>query len=255
MSQELGLSEWKHLIVQLAKYGCQKLNFAGGEPTLISFLPELIRYAKFLDLFVSIISNGTGITKNFLNQCAESLDVVGLSIDSSSDLIERELGRAYRFNPNNKSQYSHIDLIKNRANLIKDYRISLKINTTITPLNWMDDMRDLISELAPMRWKVLEVHRIHNINDNFFETYGELKSWQFESFIKRHAYLNPICETSEMIMNSYCMISPDGRFYQNSGNCHHYSDLILKVGAIKAFNQLKFSYTKYKLRQGDYFKR
>jgi len=253
-NKELSLKESLRLINILAENGCEKINFAGGEPTLIKHLPELINYSKDLELFVSIISNGTRIDKKFLSKCGKSLDIIGLSIDSSSDKIENKLGRCLKKYNSSNNSYSHINLIKNRVNLIKNFNIYLKINTTITPLNWNDDLREIILQLTPFRWKILEVHPIYGINDDFFKEFGKLDSWQFKSFIHRHSSLNPVWETSDMIMDSYCMITPDGCFFQDSYNYHHYSESILKFGALENFNRLEFNQNKFKFRKGDYFK-
>lgn len=66
--KELGCNGFKRIINELAESSCKKINFAGGEPTLVSFLPELISHSKNQGLFTSIISNGTGINEDFLNR-------------------------------------------------------------------------------------------------------------------------------------------------------------------------------------------
>lgn len=56
--EHLPLDESKLIIDQIAAHGFKKINFAGGEPTLSSWLPELVIYAKSLNLETSIVSNG-----------------------------------------------------------------------------------------------------------------------------------------------------------------------------------------------------
>ncbi len=252
--EELTLNESKLLIEELVSNGCEKINFAGGEPTLISHLPKLINYAKKNDLFVSIISNGTGISEKFLSLCGFSLDLIGLSIDSVSTKTEKTLGRTSVIKLNNEISYSHVDLINNRVKLINRNNIDLKINTTITPINWNEEMSDFILNVDPVRWKILEVHYLEGINTKFFNEFGSLEPWQFEFFVNKHSSLNPIVETSDSILESYCMITPDGRFYQDSEHRHHYSDHILKTGAVEAFNQVQFSNEKFNSRDADYFR-
>jgi len=65
--KELTFKEWKKLIFLLSEKNCLKVNFAGGEPTLLPYLPELINYAKDLGFFTSIISNGSLISKKFIS--------------------------------------------------------------------------------------------------------------------------------------------------------------------------------------------
>ncbi len=58
------------------------ISFTGGEPTLIPFLPELIRHAKSLDMRVNLITNGTLITREMAQQLAESgLDSAQVSVE------------------------------------------------------------------------------------------------------------------------------------------------------------------------------
>ncbi len=252
MEKELTKTQWERIINDLILNGCQKVNFAGGEPTLIPFLPDLIQYVKKKGLFVSIISNGTGISKEFLNKCGKYLDLIGLSIESSIEDTEKILGRSLKTRSNFTS-YSHVEMIREKVKLINSYKIPLKINTIVTPLNWHEDMHVLIRELKPIRWKVFQVHKLRGINDAFFDEFGELTNDQFYTFISQHKDLNPQYETSDMIRNSYCMITPDGRFYQDTNNCHNYSDQILKIGVLNAFKQVNFSEEKFDQRKANYF--
>ncbi len=253
MQKELTLNQWLGIIDEIASNGCKKVNFAGGEPTLVPFLPDLIEYAKKKGLFVSIISNGTGISKNFLDRCGIFIDLIGLSIDSSNMSVEKALGRAVR-NENSSTPYSHVKVIREKAKWIHDYNIPLKINTTITPLNWKENMQELIRELKPIRWKVFQVHKIFGINDGFFKEFGELTTEQYYNFINRHQELNPQYETSNMIRDYYCMITPDGRFYQDTNNHHNYSDSVLEIGVLNAFKQVAFSEDKFNQRNACYFR-
>ena len=56
-----------------------------------------------------------------------------------------------------------------------------------------------------------------------------------------------------MILDSYAMITPDGRCYQDTKNLHHYNDPILKIGLINASKQINFNKMKYNNRKGNYF--
>ena len=251
-NKELSLNDSLKLIRIIAENGCKKINFAGGEPTLINHLPELIIHSKNLGLFVSMISNGTFINRKFMEKCSEKLDLIGLSIDSLDNHIEVNLGRTLRLNSKN---YSHVHLIKQKIKLIKEYEIAIKINSIVNPLNWDENLSDFIHNINPIRWKVFEVHLLKGINDNFFIEFGNLKPWQFQSFIERHRQLNPVYESSKMILDSYCMITPDGRFYQDSNHQHHYSQPILDIGINEAFQQINYQENKYRKRDGEYFKK
>jgi len=251
---ELSEIEQFQLIKELTENGCEKLNFAGGEPTLIQNLPKLLRYSKNLGLFTSLISNGTGLTKKFLRNSFENIDLIGLSIDSSNEEINYKLGRCLTHNNEKIKPYSHVNLIKNRAELIKRFNIPLKINTVVTSLNWNENLTDLILQLNPIRWKVLEITLLSEAKIIYASKFGTLKRWQFEAFTQTHKNLNPIIESNDITNESYLMITPNGKFFQNSYGEYYYSDSILEIGVRNAFEQIEFSFDNFKIREAEYYR-
>jgi radical S-adenosyl methionine domain-containing protein 2 len=66
----------------LREAGMKKLNFAGGEPFLYPmFLRELLRYGKEeLGIeSISIVSNGSKITKKFLRENPAFINILAIS--------------------------------------------------------------------------------------------------------------------------------------------------------------------------------
>ena len=51
------------VVESLAHAGFQKINFADGDPTLCSWLPELISLASDPGLTTSVVTNGSRITR------------------------------------------------------------------------------------------------------------------------------------------------------------------------------------------------
>jgi len=251
---ELSEIEQFELIKELVDNGCEKLNFAGGEPTLVQNLPKLIKFSKDLGVFTSLISNGTGLTKKFLKSTYKNIDLIGLSIDSSNEEVNYQLGRCLTHNNEKIKPFSHINLIKNRVELIKKYNIPLKINTVVTSLNWDEDLTELISLLNPIRWKILELTLLSECKFSFASKFESLKEWQFDKFIQTHKYLNPIIESNDISNESYLMVTPNGKFFQNWCGEYYYSDSILEIGAMNAFEQIKFSFKNFELRGAEYFR-
>ena len=247
--KELTFKEWKKIILLLSEKKCLKINFAGGEPTLLPYLPELINYAKELGFFTSIISNGSLISEKFISTIKNSIDLIGLSLDSPLELKERQLGRKL-INPN-KSSYSHVEHVKYVSKLINSENIPLKINTTLTSLTWKDDFSSTLDCIDVYRWKILEVHKIKGINESFFELYPLLTQYQIEYFLKNHKKYNPIYENSELLTDSYIIITPDGRFYFDQ--IQAYSPEILCYGIDKCYNNSYYSSTNFSQRNGLYF--
>jgi radical S-adenosyl methionine domain-containing protein 2 len=249
LGRELTFHEWKKIIYSLYEKECLKINFAGGEPTMIPFLPDLISYAKDLGFFTSIISNGSLISKNLIRSIKETIDLIGLSLDSPVEVKERQLGRCFR--KANNSSYSHVEQIKDVSRMVNSENIPLKINTTLTSLTWMDNFTPIMKLIHPSRWKILEVHRIKGINDSFFYEFPSLKKAQIKYFLEKHKHFHPIYENSEILTDSYCIITPDGRFYFDQANT--YSPEILRYGIDECFNYSYYSNINFSQRNGLYF--
>ncbi|MHA1385382.1 MAG: viperin family antiviral radical SAM protein [Candidatus Helarchaeota archaeon] len=231
-----------NIIKNLPKLEVKKINFAGGEPTLCPYISALIKESKELGLITSIISNSSGINRKFLQLNHNYLDWIGLSIDSSNERLQHELGRGFG---------NHVKRVIKSAKLIKLYGIKLKINTVITSLNFKENMEELIQKLKPDKWKVFQVLPIKNENWEMVKNLT-ISRKNFELFVKKHRHLNPIHEENSSMINSYVMIDPKGRFFQNTNNNYFYSEPILKIGIMEAFNQVKFDYDKFIKRGGIY---
>jgi len=225
----------------LKDYGTEKINFAGGEPTLCPFLGELIECSKNLGMTTSVISNGTGINKRFLRRFGKKLDWVGLSLDSGNEFIQKKLGRG---------RGDYVQDIIDKCEMIKTAGIKLKINSVITRFNYEEDMAWLIEKVKPNRWKVFQVLEIQN--RYWYSRDLLISQEEFEFFVKRHENLNPISENNNVMIDSYIMIDPIGRFYQNTGKIYQFSRPILEVGILNALKDIKFNRNKFLERGGIY---
>jgi len=230
------------IIDKLYYFGVHKINFAGGEPTLCPYLDELLKYSKKLGLTTSIISNGSGITKKFIINNHNFINWLGLSIDTGIESIQFALGRG-----NGK----HVSKIIEKVKFIKKFPINLKINTVVTALNYQENMAKLLDILKPDRWKVFQVLPIENENREFISDLL-ISRKQFNYFIQRHKKYNPIIENNDLMINSYVMIDPKGRFFQNSNNYYKLSQPILDVGIRTAFEEICWNYSKFIERKGIY---
>ncbi|MFC4260027.1 hypothetical protein ACFOZ5_13420 [Marinobacter lacisalsi] len=75
---------------------------------------------------------------------------------------------------------------------------------------------------------------------------------QFRSFVERHQRHHRIAavEDNQDMVESYIMVDPQGRFFQNSpcGAGYQYSQPILDVGVAKAFEQVSFDADRFVAR-------
>ena len=56
------------ILDKLKQAGLQKITFAGGEPLLYKHIKEVIKYSKKIGLVTSIITNGSLLTNELLNE-------------------------------------------------------------------------------------------------------------------------------------------------------------------------------------------
>lgn len=238
------------VVQKLAEFGFQKITFAGGEPTLCKWLPELISTAKDLGMTTMIVTNGSQLTETFLQTNMNKLDWIAISIDSVNTLTNLEIGRAIAGNKAHCIDY--YNLIAQR---IKEYGIGLKINTVVNSKNFMEDMNSFIRNVAPKRWKILQVLPIKGQNDLKVDEFV-ISENQFQSFINRHSGLTHITkiipESNNQIMGSYAMVDPAGRFFDDTAGIHKYSRQILEVGVEIAFHEVNLDYNKFIDRGGIY---
>lgn len=245
-----GPEEWINVIRLLAqapllfgRYKIDKLTFAGGEPTLVPYLPQLLQAAKEAGFVACLVTNGTRLTDAFLAQCAPYLDWVALSIESGNEATNARLGRGTG---------NHVATIRAAATRLRRFpHIRLKINTVVTSFNWDEDLHDLLQELRPDRWKVLQATRIEDQNGKTIALY-EVTAEQFGAFFRRHADLSPVGETEDDIKGSYLMIDPELRFFGNSEGVYLPSAPILDVGVEEAVRQTGWSPAALLARGGSY---
>jgi radical S-adenosyl methionine domain-containing protein 2 len=240
----MSLPEAFRLLDLLREAGCEKITFAGGEPTLVPELPDLIRHSRARGMRVMLVTNGTGVTESFLGALAGCLDAVKLSIDSPFEETLIALGR---------SRGHYLERIKASARSCHARGVPVMVNTVVTSLNCVDDLHQLLAEVNPVRWKIFRALWIEGQNTGERDNLAPTDA-QFEGFVARHKDLPyRIPEDSDAMTDSYVMVDPLGRFHQNSDGKYRYSSPILEVGVAKALSEAGgWSREKFLLRGGSY---
>lgn len=239
------------LVDQIAEFGFDKSNFVGGEPTLCPWLPNLIAQAKGHGMTTSIVTNGSRITDQWLDNLNRSLDWIGLSIDTVDPEKSVRIGRAVAGKiPITEEKY--LDIIGK----IKHHGIRLKINTVVNSVNWKEDLTPFIHLAKPERWKLFQVLRVKGQNDAHIADF-EITIEQFEAYVQRNRIvedygINIVPESNEAMTESYVMIDPAGRFFDNSKGFYKYSAPILKVGIEEALKQVSINPERFLKRGGKY---
>lgn len=217
-----------------------RLNFAGGEPLL--YLEEVLRimhFAKELGFDTSLITNGSRLNTSMAADLAPCLSMLGLSLDSVDACTNRGIGRIDR-----RAGLLDIEKLPEVLAAAREInpKLRLKVNTVVNALNCSEDMGGLIHRLAPERWKVLRMLPI--VTSDL-----AVSNVDFEGFVNRHSSLGHVMcvENNADMGESYIMIDPHGRFFQNAfgQSCYHYSQAIRNVGPAKAFSEVSLSPAKF----------
>lgn len=221
-----------------------RLNLAGGEPSILGDrLTAIVGAAREVGFELSLISNGSRLTSGIIKQLAPHLTCLGISLDSANSTTNKEIGRTLSGGRllDLNALIADIDLAR-RINP----RITLKLNTVVNRLNVEEDLSELIEMARPQRWKIL---RMLPVVDASLSISDE----KFSSFVQRHRAFEAIqcVEDNQDMCESYLMVDPFGRFFQNQPSFtggYQYSEPILSVGAGKAFSEMAFDATSFRSR-------
>lgn len=246
----LGREDSLAVVESLARAGFQKINFAGGEPTLCPWLPDLIARAREMGLTTSVVTNGSRLTKEWLNGVRGRLDWVALSIDSVDPGTLSRTGRTTRSGA--MSGHGYLCAI----DLLRRHDVRVKINTVVTRFNLWGDLTDFILEARPERWKLLQVLPVRGQNDLGIGEYV-VSSEEFDAYVEMSRRVEGygvtvVPESNDQMRGSYVMVDPAGRLFDNLAGGHTYSRSIIEVGVDEALRQVSVDPAKFLSRSGLY---
>ena len=231
---------------QFKDLGVEKLNIAGGEPLLYPHLMDVLKESKKCGLTVTMISNGSLLNENNIEEMSPYLDWIGISLDSCDEEIQYKLGRGPK---------DHVSNVIKKAQLIKKYGMGLKINTVVTKLNLHEDMLPLISQISPHRWKVFQVMKREGENRDSVEPLLITKD-EFQKYKKRNEMIlengsTPKFETNELMNRSYMMLDPLGRFYHSKNGPIEYVPTD-PLDLASSIDKVEFDHDAFEKRGGIY---
>ncbi len=238
------------VVGSLGHAGFQKLTFAGGEPTLCPWLPDLILHAKESGLTTAIVTNGSKLTEEYLSALQGTLDWVALSIDTVDPDKLVQSGRALPSGPLTEDDYLRT------VQRVKRAGIRLKVNTVVTALNREEDFTSFITRALPERWKIFQVLPVAGQNDHEVEALTVTKQ-HFDDYVSRNLKVQRegivvVPEGNAMMRGSYVMVDPAGRFFDNHAGQHTYSEPIVDVGVSQALRQVHVVRRVFEQRGGLY---
>ena len=229
------------VVDRLAEVGFEKINW----------VPNLIMQAKNHGMVTSIVTNGSRITDQWLDNLNGSLDWIALSIDTVDPEKLKRLGRAIGGN-NPITEEEYLCIIR----AIKRRGIRLKINTVVTSKTWQDDFTGFIRLAQPERWKLLQALPVKGQNDAHIADFV-ITPEQFEAYIQRNRTvendgISVVPESNELMTESYVMIDPAGRFFDNVRGTYTYSRPILEIGVEEALKEVSIDPERFRGRGGNY---
>lgn len=238
------------VVEALAMARFDKINFAGGEPTLCPWLPDLIRLAKELDFTTSMVTNGSRMTQEWLDSVDGCLDWVAVSIDTVDPEKLTRMGRTTRTGPLNEADYLYI------IDMLRQRHIRLKINTVVTRENYDEDLTGFITVARPERWKLLQVLPVTGQNDVLVDDFV-VSDEEFTRYVAQNRHVESlgiavVPESNDLMTGSYLMVDPAGRFFDNVAGTHVYSHPINEVGVDAALREILVDTDKFRLRGGLY---
>lgn len=207
-----------------------RLNLAGGEPLLYpERVVRILSAARVIGFTTSLITNGSLLSPDLAQKLAPNLSMLGVSLDSGLAATNRQIGRQSR-----RGQLLAINQLEESINVARRWnpKLQTKLNTVVNALNSHEDLNALILRLAPQRWKVLRMLPI--VTNQLMVSDAD-----FQGFVARHRALGDLMcvEDNIEMVESYVMIDPLGRFFQNAlgQSSYRYSRPIPEVGVAQAF--------------------
>lgn len=239
----------------LSSAGADKITFVGGEPTLCPYLGELLHASKDANLTTCIVSNGTGLTEEFLEKHHHLIDWIGISIDASNDKLHYSIGRGVKRDLENGFS-NHLKDTISIWKRCQNYGIKMKLNTVVSSVNIHDDMTELVLDLKPQRWKIFQVLPVDGQNDGDVDDLL-ITEEAFNEWLSRHEKVASqgiqfVPESNDLMRGSYAMMDALGRFYSNVEGGHSYGPSVLDVGVKEAWSQNCFLEDKFNERGGVY---
>lgn len=214
---EMTTEEAFDAISGIVKLGGKRLFITGGEPLMREDLCAIIKRSYNSGLAVSIITNGTKISKKFLKDVRNYIQVMAVSIDGHSQIQDKIRGAGV------------YDRCISAIRLILDFGINISVYATIHALNenYISKLVEEMIFLGVRNFHFNEINQEGRARKNKDlllapkKTVGRAKSILLQ--------LQKSIEVESFIMNSDCSISPDTVYLKSDGTLFACAELALKL--------------------------
>lgn len=204
-SRGLRLEQWKRIVDNCHNvFADCYFNIAGGEPLLVGYFTDLVRYCVDLGHRVSVITNGSLITDHWIEENVPMLDTVGISLDSLEPDTMLRVGRCTRSG-------KFLDRVRVREIMEKISRVNpecrIKVNTVVTACNKDECIGREIRDLPVSRWKIFRMMPFDNGEFNNYDL--RISSSEYRNYVSNNLERDISSEdgySSVMKLGSNCRV-------------------------------------------------
>lgn len=165
--------ENKRILDNLIKDGITDITWTGGEALLYPKLINLLKISKENGINNKLITNGMLLAQNNeIKDICNYLDSLTLSIDSTNNEINAELGRGI----------NHYNNIKTILEYVKDKELKLNINTVVSRKNieQLDELGNFLNNYKINSWRIFQFMALRQTAKKNREQF-EISDTEFEN--------------------------------------------------------------------------
>ena len=212
------------------------------------FLGQLTKYCKeILHLeSVSIITNGSKVTADWLAEYGQYIDIMAVSCDSFDETTNVKIGRGTG---------SHLKKFQQLCQTCKEYGVMFKVNTVVNRYNFQEDMNSAIQEIGPVRWKCFQVLIVPEENGSkealWDATKFVISDDEWKLFCDKHKHQKCfVLEGNDVMASSYLLLDEYLRFLNKGVKDPMKS--ILEIGVEEAMKDVYWDERAFNERGGVY---
>ena len=151
----LNVETWSKIVENVMKSGrVAEINIAGGEPLLHPQMMEIVDVVRSYGVPVSLVTNGSLMTNDWIQQNGHKFKTIGFSIDALTPELQRTVGRCTA-----SGGVISPEEFGEKIVLLREVNpeIRIKVNTVISKVNLLDNLAEYVKSWQIDRWKLLKM--------------------------------------------------------------------------------------------------